>query len=293
MELIIGANGYVGRHLAWSRRGRDCTLHSASPPEGFCAHGGMPFVQEDLVTSRARLAELNPETVFLLGRPVTMDPNVLLDFAQNTQWLLQEWADRGCLRRVIFTSTQLVYATPADATPIPVQSPLGPQTPYDCHKAEMEFFLALLAHHNSIRNIDIHRLPLVAGRPPTGARKNPQFLFHWRECYQHGVRWVFDIGDPMQDSWGNSWVHMDDLVRVMGEEPPEGVEKYRTRQPVSGHFTYRQLDEFFMRNDSPPPIRERLHLSRHCFFLRDNTGIEPRGIEEAYAEVSTVEAVTA
>ena len=37
MELIIGANGYIGRHLAWSRRGRDCTLHSASPQNADCA----------------------------------------------------------------------------------------------------------------------------------------------------------------------------------------------------------------------------------------------------------------
>src|SRR5579862_2292313 len=140
MELIIGANGYIGRHLAWSRRGRDCVLHSASPPNEFCSRSGLPFVQEDLVHGRAELGKMNPETVFLLARPVTMDPGVILDFAQNIQWLLQEWADRGCLRRVVFASTQLVYATPRDATPIPVLSPLRPETPYDSHKAEMEFF---------------------------------------------------------------------------------------------------------------------------------------------------------
>lgn len=284
MELIIGANGYIGRHLAWSRRGRDCTLHSASPANADCARTGLPFVQEDLVQGRAQLSALNPETVFLLARPVTMDPGVLLDFAQNVQWLLQEWADRGCLRRVVFASTQLVYATPPDATPIPVLSPLGPQTPYDCHKAEMEFFLALLSHHPSIRNVDVHRLPLVAGRPPGDETRNAQFLFYWRRCYLTGMRWVFDMGDPMQDSWGNSWVHMDDVVRVMGGEPGDGVEKYRVRQPVSGHFAYRELDQYFTSNYPLPPARERLHLSHNCFFLRDNTGIEPRPLEDAFSE---------
>ncbi len=217
MELIIGANGYIGRHLAWSKRGRDCTLHSASPPNEFCTRSRLPFVRENLVDSRSQLGALNPSTVYLLARPVTMDPNVLLDFAQNAQWLLQEWADRGCLRRVVFASTQLVYATPPDATPIPVLSPLRPETPYDCHKAEMEFFLSLLAHHKSIANIDIHRLPLVAGRPAGGEGTRMQFLFYWRQAYQSGTRWVFDTGDPMQDAWGNSWVHMDDVVRAMSE----------------------------------------------------------------------------
>jgi hypothetical protein len=36
-----------------------------------------------------------------------------LDFGQNVQWLLQEWADRGCLRRVVFASTQLFMRRPS------------------------------------------------------------------------------------------------------------------------------------------------------------------------------------
>ena len=91
---------------------------------------------------------------------------MLLDFAQNIQWLLQEWSDRGCLRRVIFASTQLVYATPQNDTPIPIHSPLAPETAYDCHKAEMEFYLSLLAHHKSGVAVDILRLPLLAGPAP-------------------------------------------------------------------------------------------------------------------------------
>ena len=202
-----------------------------------CARTGLPFVQENLVESRAQLSALNPETVFLLARPVTMDPGVLLDFAQNVQWLLQEWADRGCLRRVVFASTQLVYATPPDARPIPVLSPLRPETAYDCHKAEMEFFLSLLSHHPSLRNIDVHRLPLVAGeRLPAMRDETCNFCFYWRRSYLTGARWVFDTGEPMPDSWGNSWVHMDDVVRVMGEEPGEGVEKYRVPPAGLGAF---------------------------------------------------------
>jgi nucleoside-diphosphate-sugar epimerase len=286
MELILGANGYVGTHLAWSRRGHECLLHSASEPNEACARTGLPFIRENLIETRARTADLNPETVWLLARPVTMEANVFLDFAQNVQWLLQEWADRGCLRRVVFASTQLVYATPPDARPIPVRSPLGPQTPYDCHKAEMEFFLALLAHHPSLQSVEVHRLPLVAGCEPRPQSRHLQFLFRWRQDYANGTRWVFDTGDPMEDLWGNSWVHMDDLVRVLVEPPPSEAEKFHLRQPVSGHLTYRQLDEFFTTRCAAPPARARMHLPRNCFFLEDNAGLAPRGVEEVYEQVS-------
>ncbi|MGB8354880.1 MAG: NAD(P)-dependent oxidoreductase [Chthoniobacteraceae bacterium] len=282
MELILGANGYIGSHLAWSRRGRECLLHSGSPANEMCARTGLPFIRENLVEMRDRTAALNPETVWLLARPVTMEANIYLDFAQNAQWLLQEWADRGCLRRVVFASTQLVYATPPDARPIPVLSPLRPETAYDCHKAEMEFFLALLAHHPSIRSVEVHRLPLVAGREPSATARQMQFLFHWRQCYLAGTRWIFDTGNAMQDSWGNSWVHMDDLVRLLGEPAPEGQGKFHIRQPVSGHITYRQLDEFFTTHCELPPMRERMKLPQTCFFLEDNTGLPPRPIADVY-----------
>ena len=282
MDLILGANGYIGSHLAWSKRGQDCLLHSGSPANALCSRTGLPFIHENLVDSRRLLGEVNPERVWLLARPVTADANVFLDFAQNVQWLLQEWADRGCLRRVMFASTQLVYATPPDARPIPVLSPLRPESAYDCHKAEMEFFLALLAHHSFIQCIEVLRLPLVAGREPSPGSPHLQFLFSWRQNYLNGTRWVFDTGNRMQDSWGNSWVHMDDLVHLLNRPAQEGTEKFHIRQPVSGHVTYRQLDEFFTTRYELPPMRERMHLPATCFFLEDNTGLSPRPIADLY-----------
>ena len=291
MELILGANGYIGSHLAWSRRGRECLLHSGSPPNELCARTGLPFVHENLVEMRARTAALNPETVWLLARPVTAEAAVYLDFAQNVQWLLQEWADRGCLRRVVFASTQLVYATPPDARPIPMLSPLRPETAYDCHKAEMEFFLALLAHHASIESVEVHRLPLVAGREPVAAGRNMQFLFHWRQCYMAGTRWAFDTGHPMQDAWGNSWVHMDDLVRVLTEPAPAATAqgKFHLLQPVSGHVSYRQLDEYFTAHCGAPPMTGTMKLPRTCFFLEDTMGLPPRPIADVYTSETPAE----
>jgi nucleoside-diphosphate-sugar epimerase len=286
MELIVGANGYIGQHLAWAKRGTDCLLHSASPPAAGCISTGLPFVQEDLSLTRSRLSMLNPEIVYLLARPVSKNPTPFLDFSENVQWLLLEWSDRGCLKMVIFASTQLVYATPANSTPISVLSPLCPETPYECHKAEMEFFLALLAHHASIKRIDVYRLPLVAGRRGLSGSDDGQFLTTWKRAYLQGYRWFFPPEDEGREAWGNSWVHMDDLVRLLCPHGIEDVGKYFIRQPVSGHFTYRQLDEFFTSHYTLPPQCGRLHLPKTAFFLQDTMNIAPRPIDEIWDQDS-------
>jgi nucleoside-diphosphate-sugar epimerase len=282
-ELIIGANGYLGQYLANARRGCDCVLHSRTPMNSFCAQAGLPFLQEDLVESRGLLSSIEPATVYLLARPVTQNASVLLDFGQNVQWLLQEWADRKCLRRVVFASTQLVYATPADDTPLPVKSPLGPESPYDCHKAAMEYFLSLLAHHESGISVEVFRMPLLAGRPGTAAQVQEQFLFQWRAAYQTGSRWSFPADEPLHATWGNSWAHVDDVVNLM-IHPRPGPARFHFVQPVSGHLTYVALDAFFQLNYRLPPMRDSLHLPRTSFFLQDNADTKPRTIDEAFPE---------
>lgn len=285
LELIIGANGYLGQYLAQAcgQRGGDCLLHSRTPASARCAGTGLPFVQEDLVESRQALAQVNPQTVYLLARPVTQEAAILLDFAQNVQWLLQEWADRGCLRRVVFASTQLVYATPTNDTPLAVGAPLGPETPYDCHKAEMEFYLALLAHHRTPLKVEVFRLPLLAGRIPTPQQEPQQYLFQWRSEYLVGDYWDFPVGDGPHRTWGNSWAHVDDVVARMVAPPGDGP-RFAVVQPVSGHVSYAALDAFFRRRYQLPPKRAALHLAKTAFYLRDNAGLPQRPIEDAFPE---------
>jgi len=281
----MGANGYLGQYLAraLAEAGRECVLHSRTAASGFCKESGLPFVQEDLVESRRALSGLEPETVYLLARPATEDAGVFLDFAQNVQWLLQEWADRGCLQRVVFASTQLVYATPVDDVPLVVTSPLGPETAYDCHKAEMEFFLALLAHHKSGVRAELYRLPLLAGRAEAEGRHGEQYLFQWRAEYQRGLRWEFPEGDGPHRKWGTSWVHVDDVVALMAS-PREGDARLKMVQPVSGHLTYEAMDAFFRARYALPEKAGSIHLPQTAFYLEDNAGCGPRAIEEAFME---------
>ncbi len=283
VELILGANGFLGQCLAQARQGRDCVLHSRTPASAACRETGLRFVQEDLVESRKALMGFDPETVYLLARPVTQEAGVLLDFAQNVQWLLQEWADRRCLKRVVFASTQLVYATPANDTPLPINSPLGPETPYDCHKAEMEFYLSLLAHHPCGVRAEIYRLPLLAGHAPTADQSHQQYFYQWKAEYQAGYCWKFPTDEPAHAKWGNSWVHTGDVVDLM-VTPREGAGRYHVVQPVSGHASYLALDAFFRQRYKLPPERGAMHLARTMFYLQDNAGCKPRGLEEAYPE---------
>ena len=284
-ELIIGANGYLGQYLAIARRGSDCLLHSRSTVSPICRETSLAFVQEDLTESRRVLSEIDPQTVYLLARPPTQDASILLDFGQNVQWLLQEWADRGCLRRVVFASTQLVYATPPNDTPLAVGCPLGPETAYDCHKAGMEFFLALLSHHQTPVKIEVYRLPLLGGRPATPVQAKEQFLYRWRNEYQTGHQWVFPVEDQRHVAWGNSWAHVDDVVSLM-KTPQESRKRFQIIQPVSGHLSYVALDRYFRARYPLPQARASLYLPKTSFYLQDNANLKPRPIEEAFPEDS-------
>ncbi len=283
-ELILGANGFLGQHLASARRGHDCVLHSRSPANRICRDTGLPFrAGRPGRFAASGAARLEPETVYLLARPETQDAGVLLDFAQNVQWLLQEWADRRSLRRVVFASTQLVYATPPDDTPLPIASPLGPETPYDCHKAEMEFYLSLLAHHPCGVKVEILRLPLLAGLAPTPKQAQEQYLYQWRSDYQAGRRWSFPPDDPRHKTWGNSWVHTADVVNLM-TTPFDGAARFRIVQPVSGHLSYLALDAFFRAQYALPPQVASLHLPKTSFYLQDNANTRERPIADAFPE---------
>ena len=278
-ELIVGANGYLGQYLASARRRSSCILHSAAAPGALCAATGLPFVREDLCQSWELLGRLNPSTVYLLARPVTQQADVLLKFGQNVQEMLQEWAARGCLKRVVFASTQLVYATPPDEKPIDVDFPLAPETPYDFHKTAMEFHLQLLARHPAQPRVEIYRLPLLAGRKPTGSQH--QFIYSWRDAYARGDSWPFPHASTDAIRWGTSWVHVDDVVELMVRGNPPGKGPCHLVQPVSGAFTYWEMHEHLCARFGAARSAQSLHLARTCFFLKDNARLTPRGLDEA------------
>jgi nucleoside-diphosphate-sugar epimerase len=283
-ELIVGANGYLGQYLTSARRLSHCILHSASSPAPLCVASGLPFIREDLCQSWSLLGRLNPSVVYLLARPITYDAALLLKFAANIQAMFSEWADRGCLKRVVFASTQLVYATPQDDKPIDVSYSLAPETPYDCHKAAMEFFLQLLAHHSSRPQVEIYRLPLLAGRKPLGSHAGGQFIFSWRDAYARGDSWSFPNSCVEEKHWGTSWVHVDDVVKLMQRGAPLSKKLCNLVQPVSGSFTYWEMHRHLCERFGHERSAQSLHLPRTCFFLEDNANLPPRTVEEALEE---------
>ena len=281
MHLILGANGYLGQHLAWRMRNDDCVLHSFSGPSERCRLTGLPFLQEDLIRGCCELEKLTPSRVYLFARPVSDEAWVHMRFLNNLERLLRLWADAGCLEEIVFTSTQLVYQTPDGSTPLKIDAPLGPQTPYDCHKLQLEGFLRLLSHHPSIRSIHVYRLPLVAGLPCSSEQEAMQFLFHWRSAYRLGFRWSFPEELEVR-AWGNSWVHMEDLYEIMGEKLRDSPSTFNLWHPCSGHVSYWDLHEQFVRCFGEVETSGGIHLPRTSFYLEDNTGIRPKSLNEIY-----------
>ena len=99
----------------------------------------------------------------------------------------------------------------------------------------MEYFLSLLAHHESGISVEVFRMPLLAGRPGTAAQVQEQFLFQWRAAYQTGSRWSFPADEPRHATWAIPG-HVDDVVNLM-IHPRLGPGRFHFVQPVSGHLT--------------------------------------------------------
>jgi nucleoside-diphosphate-sugar epimerase len=282
MNLVLGATGYVGGYLARALESADTILHCRSNHSLARLPDGYRFVVEDLALTRKVLAGLNPETAYILARPLTDDAAVWLDFAENLQWLLQEWVERGCLKRIAFFSSQLVYATPRDRQPLTIDAPTRPQSLYDFHKLQIEACLGVLSSYPTLRSVEIFRLPLVGGRPCPPGQIDFQYLFKWEAAYRRGLRWHFAGTDPQERDWGNSWVHMDDLVDTLVHEKSGADSKYHVIQPVSGHFTYQQLHRYFLSRGDFAEGEGELALPKTSFFLQDNAGLRDRSVESAF-----------
>jgi nucleoside-diphosphate-sugar epimerase len=277
---VLGASGYLGRRLAATLDDRACTLHSWSSPDA----GAEPhaWIREDLVHGHAALDVLEPSTVYLLARPATQDAAVLASFTSHVRSLLGTWIARSHLTRIVFASTQLVYATPADQRPVPVGSPLGPETPYDRHKAELEAHLAALAREPGGPRVEVYRLPLLAGvAPASEEHRRRQLLLQWREEYLRGRCFAWPTGRDRDVTWGNSWVHADDVAALMASPRP-GAERWVVVQPVSGHASLVDLDAHFRERYHVAPVRADLPVPATAFYLEDNAGCLARPLADAF-----------
>jgi nucleoside-diphosphate-sugar epimerase len=264
--LLLGSNGYLGRLVAERLDADRLVLSSRSPSAAVDV--AAPFVSQDLEQGLARLAALRPATVWVTARPDTGDFARHAAHLAHLQMLLDGWATAGSLRRLVVFSTQLVAATPPAGERVNGRSRLAPEAAYDCAKAQLEVFAGYLARAHRL-SIDVVRLPLLWGGKTRGDDVERQLLHRWHRDLSQGWRWDFAPGD---EAFGNSWVHMEDLVAALQPDAGPGL---RVRTASSGDFTYAQLQAQWADGE---PGAGQLQLPRSAFFLEDELGLPRRGL---------------
>jgi hypothetical protein len=266
--LVIGASSYVGQNLLPSLDARRLLLSGRGPRSDTAAAIDAPWFRADLTAPSPALEGLSPREVYIVARP-RGGIEQQAPFAAQLKILLHRWAHER-LERVVFLSTQLVYPTPADATPVPSTTPLAPVAPYEYFKAELESFLQHLTTSRPLA-VDVFRLPLVFGGTITDEQRASQLIYVWCDQLANGARWRFE--SDRDRAFGNSWVWMPDLVSAL---TTRGRLRFAIRQPVSGHFTYAGLQDVFGPAATEAP--RALRLVRSQFFLADEEGLPSRDL---------------
>ena len=268
--LVLGSNAYLGQNLALALDASRLVLSSRSARNEVVAQVEAPCVHADLARSPRPLGLVSPREVYVVARPETTDFAHNSAFAANLKNVLFAWARSRRLERVVLASTQLVYATPTDASPVGSSTELAPRDVYEYFKTELERFLRFLSARFGVA-VEIVRLPLVFGGAITGAQRRDQLLYAWVDAMRAGGRWSF--ADATERTYGNSWVYMPDVARAFVRAAGPGV---HVRQPTSGDFRYAELQQAVF--PTTPADAIELPLVRSHFFLRDEEGMVPRDL---------------
>jgi nucleoside-diphosphate-sugar epimerase len=275
--LVLGCNGYVGENLALAVDARRLILSSCHHRSARLQGIDAPFIREDLKDPTGVLAAAAPREVYLLARSTSDDIRIQAAFAANIKSMLYSWIQRKRLERVVFLSTQLVYPTPPDSTPVSSSTPVAPLGLYEYFKVELEGFLRYLADTYGLQ-CEVFRLPLVWGGLIEPSQRREQLIYRWVDDLVAGARWRISTGEERE--YGNSWVWMPDLIKSL-LRPGQGL--FSIRQPVSGHFTYWEIQQAVTRGANAGS-GERLHLPRTRFFLCDEENLRPRSLSEMITE---------
>jgi UDP-glucose 4-epimerase len=158
--LLIGGNGFIGRHVAQSLRAdHEVSIFDrpgSTPPEG------VHFFPGDLAAGPEELlpcldgCDTMVYLVHLAGSSPHRDPDMLA-LVKNLELFLQalEAAGQSGVRRVVFFSSGgAVYGIP-QSIPIPEDHPLQPISAYGLCKLTMEKYLALFCQERGIGQIII------------------------------------------------------------------------------------------------------------------------------------------
>lgn len=273
-ELVLGSESYLGMNLA------GCLDHSKIilSSKRLCSseYINVPYLTADLCSAEAKLSTVRPSIVWICARPIDDDFDVLQQFNVGIKKLLIEWAELGCLQKVVFFSTQLVMKTPENGCEGSGADVLKPEAPYDYAKAELELFLEYLSARYQFQ-VEVVRLPLLWGGISRQEHRNNQLLYQWKNRLNNGESW--NLSDE-SNSFGNSWVDIADLVKHLSTES-DNQTGFRCRTVKSGDFTYAKLQENWYRSSESKTDGFKssfMHLYKTEFFLTDELNLPSRDI---------------
>lgn len=267
-EIILGSEGYLGSNIARVADSKNLILASRRLYNDNTTDA--PYISEDLTKSNNKLMQLQPKTAWICSRPFCDEFSTQARFNYHIEVLLNHWASKGHLQRVIFFSTQLVSSTPENGQLASGQSALEPEQAYDYGKAQLEIFCGYLSRKYDV-NVDVIRLPLLWGGYSTQEHRDQQLLHYWQNRLQQGDYW--DI-PPEENDYGNSWVDVDDLILRLLKLDDKGLQ---IRSVKSGDFYSADLVTHW-RNTEASNNSYPLDLVKSQFFMKDELGIDQRNL---------------
>lgn len=211
--LVTGASGFLGRHAAraWSRQGHEIVGlgHGAWLESEWRAWGLSRWVEGDVNLHTLREVGLNPAIIIHCAGSGSVGFSIehpAADFERSVGTLLAvlEFVRLTSLdTRLVLPSSAAVYGR-VDRTPIPVDAPLGPVSPYGVHKRISEDLCRSYASHFGL-SIAIVRFFSLYG---PGLRK--QLLWEACERFSRGEASFMGTGREIRD-----WLQVEDAADLI------------------------------------------------------------------------------
>ena len=278
--LVLGANSYIAQNAVAALEGRQLALSVRSSPNGLVQGREHPVIQADLTKSIQPLLAAKPRELWIFARPAEGDFEQNNDFYYHLKKLLYAYVRRLHLKRVVFISTQLVYASPQPDELLEAGSALGPQDLYDYTKADTELFLQTLQAGYELEAVDIYRVPLAFGGMITEAQKDAQLIYHWLQAYRDGAHWA-EIPES-QSHHGTCWLHVPDFASFLANERQDP--SFRVRNCLTGSFRYTEIEQAGLRCWGRGEVDESLWRPRSAFFMKKEVPLPERRFDEALSK---------
>lgn len=214
--LVLGAAGFIGRHVCREMNARGFTVHGVGhggwTAEERSAFGVTRWHEADITLEALRVASdgSSPDVVVHCGGSGTVahsyrEPTSDFDRSVGTTLAALEFArEQAAPPRFVLTSSAAVYGDQGEVD-LEEGARLGPMSPYGYHKVMAEQLCESYSRFFNVRTRVI-RLFSVYGE---GLRK--QLLWDAMNKFRRGESSFFGTGDEMRD-----WIHVEDAARLIG-----------------------------------------------------------------------------